>query len=83
MRASDATILDPTTRKIKQLLVLGYNKVKITEALSYLGDFPWSTNHTEQLHGQTVVIHKAHRRYGNDRLMLRVLLKISSPLFPI
>ena len=65
---------DPVARKIRQLLVMKYNRAELIEAVSMLKDCRWSTAFAEQLHAHAAVLHKLHREYGAETLCSRAMI---------
>ena len=61
---------EPTARKIHQLMMLGYNREQLRDAVKLLGECPWSTLAVEQLHGSVATALKFHPEFDKESLAL-------------
>ena len=60
--------------KIQRLLRHGGHEEDIIRALALVRDIHWTTLGAEQSHGSLAVLHRFHRRYGQDVLGMRAFL---------
>jgi hypothetical protein len=78
---SEEPIRDSCTRKIRLPFSAGYNKEKLVEAISLLGEVPWSSVPVEQARASVAVLHRFHPGYSEEMLATRATLHQCRHLF--
>ena len=65
---------EPSSKKIWELLHMGFSASQLEEGVRVLSDISWSSTSVEQQHGSASVLAKAHRRYGARSVAARSML---------
>jgi hypothetical protein len=73
---------DTTSGKLWDLLHIDYNKYQLVRMVELLGDAPWSTYVTEQLHASAALVSRHHPDYGLGTLLSRSLVITARKLLP-
>ena len=77
----DGDGLDSCSAKLRQLQQMGYSEALLVDAVTLLGEVPWSTLLVEQGHGSTAASHRLRPTYAIDMLAKRALLHQCRHLF--
>ena len=72
---------DATTRKIHQLLRIGWSKDKLKDGLQRMGEVHWTTLVQEQGHGSVALVHRVHNAYSVQMLTQRAFIHMTRGLF--
>ena len=80
--ADPSAISDTVTLKIRSLLERQYPIGEIVEGLQFLRQCRFSTISAEQGHGSAAQIHKYHRQYAVNTLVVRAFMHMVRPLLP-
>ena len=74
---------EEVARKVQQMMLFGYGKATIFEALRLMDNAHWRSMVVEQGHGSLATIHKAHRYYSKEmlgqRAMVHMMLCLVAP----
>ena len=73
---------EPTSKKVWQLLHLGWNKLELRKAIMLMAGCPWATVCAEQQHGSASIIRKYHEDLGEESLMSRAFVHTMRRLLP-
>ena len=74
-------ISDTCTFKIRALLKMGFNRVKLEQAIDVMREAPFSSIPVEQGHGSCAVMHRFHPLYTGHQLATRSMLHQARHLF--
>ena len=72
---------DIVSKKIKQLIAIGFNEGKLVDGISLLQEVRWSTTPVEQSHGSSAALRRFHRQYGAEMVAKRSMVHMMKPLF--
>ena len=74
-------ISDTCTFKIRALLKMGFNRVKLEQAIHVMREAPFSGIPVEQGHGSCAVMHRFHPLYTGHQLAIGSMLHQARHLF--
>ena len=80
--ADPSAISDTVTLKIRSLLEHQYPVAEIVEGLQLLRQCRFSTISAEQGHGSAAQVHKYHRQYAVNTLVVRAFMHMVRPFLP-
>ena len=72
---------DTVSKKIKQLIAMGFNEAKLVDGISLMKEVHWSTVPVEQSHGSSAALRRSHRHYGVEMMAQRSFVHMMRPLF--